>query len=127
MGGSKPNAMIFCYTPVEFNDIPKTTELGAIVKQLPAELNSIDFVDKNTPPAFIWHTVEDEKVPVSNALRFAAKCLDFMIPFEIHVYEKGQHGLSLNSDLTAYKLDHPGNVETWVPMCIKWLNDLFNF
>jgi len=125
-GGSKPNAMILCYTNVDNKNL-MNSELGAIIKQGTLEINSVNYVDKNTPPVFIWHTTEDEKVPVTNALRFAEKCHENKVPFELHIYEKGQHGLSLNTDLTAYKMDHPVNVDTWVQLCINWLNSLFSF
>lgn len=126
-GGSKPNAIILCYGLVELEEAVTNTKVGAILNEMPAELSSVNFVDANTPPAFIWHTLEDEKVPVENALKFSEKCLDNAVPFELHIYGNGQHGLSLNTDLTAYKLDHPINVDTWVPLCINWLNELFNF
>ncbi|MBG0783523.1 MAG: alpha/beta hydrolase [Anaerolineaceae bacterium] len=126
-GGSKPNAMVLCYTPVEMKETVKNSKVGAILQKLPLEVNSVNFVDKNTPPTFIWHTMEDEKVPVINAIKFAEKCLEYGVPFELHIFEKGQHGLSLNTDLTAYKLSHPVNVDKWVPMCINWLNNLFHF
>ncbi len=126
-GGSRPDAMILCYTPVRMEKAPANTSLGAIMKQSPSELSSINYVGSNTPPVFIWHTMNDEKVPVANALEFAAKCAENNVPFELHVYEDGQHGLSLNTDLTAYKMRHAVNVDTWTSLCINWLNRLFNF
>lgn len=126
-GGSRPNAMILCYTPVEMEKAPENTSVGAIMKHCPMELSSVNYVDSNTPPTFIWHTVNDEKVPVVNALKFATKCEENNVPFELHVYEDGQHGLSLNTNLTAYGMHHAVNVATWVPLCINWLNSLFEY
>jgi acetyl esterase/lipase len=127
-GGSKPNAMIISYGAVSFGNAPPVnTKAGAITRQRPAELNSVDFIDEHTPPAFIWHTMEDEKVPVSGALILANKCLEKKVPFELHIYQNGRHGLSLNTDLTAYGMKPAVNVDTWVPLCIKWLNNLFDF
>ena len=127
-GGSRPDAMLLAYAPVEMEQRPSSnTQLGALLKDRPEELSSVRYVDNQTPPAFIWHTVNDEKVPVKNALLFAAKCLEFQIPFELHIFEHSPHGLSLNSDLTAYHLEHPVNVSSWVPCCIDWLNKLFAF
>lgn len=127
-GGSRPNALILAYAAVMMKQRETVnTKVGRLLEDRPAELSSVDFVDEHTPPAFIWHTMEDEKVPVENALQFAAKCLEKKIPFELHIYEYGRHGLSINTDLTAYKMDHPINVETWVPCCINWLNKLFEF
>ncbi len=58
------------------------------------ELSLETRVDKDTPPAFLWHTAEDGSVPVENSLMYAAACRRNGIPFELHIFEKGGHGLS---------------------------------
>ena len=62
-----------------------------LVAALSAELH----VSKNTPPCFIWHTVEDKSVPVENALLFASALRRAGVPFALHIYEKGPHGAGL--------------------------------
>jgi len=61
------------------------------VRRLSNELQ----VTKDTPPTFLWHTVEDAAVPVENALLFAAALRRAGVPFDLHVYERGRHGLGL--------------------------------
>lgn len=127
-GGSRPDALVLAYALVETNEhAPSNTKVGVLLRNRPDEMNSACHVDAHTPPSFIWHTLNDEKVPAKNALLFAEKCLEHHVPFELHVFEQGQHGLSLNTDLTAYKLEHPVNVDLWVTCCINWLDQLFDF
>ncbi len=57
-------------------------------------LNLDEQVTKDTPPAFIWATAEDACVPPSNALRYALALDKQGISYELHVYPRGQHGLS---------------------------------
>ena len=52
-------------------------------------------VSAATPPAFLWHTADDPVVPAMNALRFAAACAQQPVPFELHMYASGPHGLAL--------------------------------
>ncbi len=52
-------------------------------------------VDKNTVPAFIWHTRTDQLVPVENSLLLASALAENGIDFELHIYPDGPHGLSL--------------------------------
>ena len=67
----------------------------------------------HTPPCFIWHTVEDAAVPVENSLMFVSALQKNDVPFELHVYPKGRHGLGLNTDFG------------WEESLIRWLGELF--
>ncbi|MBQ3973140.1 MAG: alpha/beta hydrolase [Lachnospiraceae bacterium] len=55
-------------------------------------------VQADTPPAFLWSTVTDESVPMENALRYATALREKKIPFELHVFSQGKHGLSLGDE-----------------------------
>ena len=83
-------------------------------------------VDENTPPMFLWHTAEDGCVPVENSLLMAAALSQNKIPFEMHIFPHGGHGLCLATEETAY-----GNaaavipeVAAWMPLSIDWLRRL---
>lgn len=71
-------------------------------------------VSAETPPCFIWHTVEDAAVPVENSLEFASALQRNAVPFELHVYPKGRHGLGLNADFD------------WEDSLMRWLGGLFD-
>jgi acetyl esterase/lipase len=76
-----------------------------LVKKLSNELQ----VTKDTPPCFIWHTWEDKAVKVENSLEFAAALQRAGVSFDLHVYQKGPHGLGLGKN-------HP-----WANDCVYWL------
>jgi len=82
-------------------------------------------VNKNTPPTFIWHTYNDTCVPVENSLLFAGAMKQIGIPFELHIFDQGVHGLSVctkESGQNAKLID--SHVGEWVELCIQWLNRL---
>ncbi len=63
-------------------------------KQLIQRLELDELVTKDTPPAFIWTTAEDDLVPSENALLFALALAKQHIRYELHVYPQGRHGLA---------------------------------
>ena len=75
------------------------------------------------PPTFLWHTFEDQIVPVENSLLFAVALRKKRGPFELHVYSEGVHGLALANDLT---MDAGGggvckSCEGWLALACDWL------
>ena len=60
-------------------------------------------VTENTPPTFIWTTAEDNVVPPVNSLLMAMELSRHKVPFELHVYQKGEHGISLAIEETSGK------------------------
>lgn len=79
-------------------------------------------VNGSTPPAFLWHTAEDSCVAVENSLVYAAALSKNKIPFELHVYPYGSHGLSTADRETCDNI--PANaafVKDWLDALKKWL------
>jgi acetyl esterase/lipase len=89
------------------NADPKLVELYSNEKQVTAK----------TPPTFIFHTFEDTAVVPENAVRFYLACKNAKVPVELHMYEKGRHGVGIN----------PKNVSTgtdaWRLRLAEWLAD----
>lgn len=79
-------------------------------------------VSADTPPTFIWHTADDALVYGQNALRFAAALAEHRVPYELHVFESGVHGLSLADDTTDVQgvFLNP-DVQIWMDLALKWL------
>ncbi len=75
-------------------------------------------VKQNTPPAFIWHTAEDNCVPVISSLLYAQALSKYNIPFELNIFPKGEHG---SSTCDAQTID---NVDNTVNYNHKWLNSV---
>lgn len=113
---SRPDLGILCYPVITMGD--KTHQgsrnnlLGTnATPQLMWFLSNELQVTPETPPTFVWHTVEDKAVPVENSLMFAAALQRAGVPFDLHVYEKGRHGIGLANG-------HP-----WTKDCLFWLRE----
>jgi acetyl esterase/lipase len=85
-------------------------------------------VSGDTPPSFLWHTVADTAVPVENSLLFAQALQAARVPFEMHLFPNGPHGLSLATVETS-TADLAPNPEAaqWMGLSITWLRKLFSF
>ena len=79
-------------------------------------------VTDHTPPAFLWHTSEDRGVPVQNSLMYAQALADHGIPFALHVYPHGGHGLATVDEQTNNQLDPKAAYGAdWIDAALKWL------
>lgn len=127
------NASVLCY-PVISGDFSFTHQ-GSILNLLGREPESQEEADyfsceKNvrsiTPPAFIWHTAEDGCVPVKNSLVYAAALAEKEVPFELHIYPFGGHGLST---CDKHTIDNVTNIITydgaWLDSLKKWFRLIF--
>jgi acetyl esterase/lipase len=80
-----------------------------MVKRFSNELQ----VSRQTPPAFLIHSLNDDLVPVQNSINYALALKKNNIPCELHMYEAGGHG---------YGLGRSADTESsWPEACIKWL------
>lgn len=83
-------------------------------------------VDGHTCPAFLFHTADDNCVPVQNSLLMAGALAAHYIPFELHVYAHGPHGVGLATEESAG--GRPGMVlpavATWFSLSLTWLSGL---
>jgi acetyl esterase/lipase len=70
-------------------------------------------VTGSAPPFFLWHTAEDQYVPVEHTYRLAASLAAHAVPQEVHVFPSGPHGLGLaiNAGATAAWSDL---AESWI-------------
>lgn len=117
MGRIRPDAMIVGYPQI----------LATNSSIFPAALPGIDAaVDASTPPAFIFHTFEDTLVPVNNALALASALEQSKVPFELHIFRNGIHGLSLATPLTSSGLRSmvDSDAAKWFGLCIAWLKNV---
>ena len=84
------------------------------------QVNLVKRVSPTTVPAFIWTTAQDGLVPPCDSLYFATELSKNKIPFELHVYPHGHHGLStgsreINGDIPALAL-----VSRWLEDCARF-------
>ena len=126
----RPDAMILCYPVITAGEF---AHRGSFVNLLgeahDALCDSVSLekrVSEDTPPTFLWHTWEDEAVPVENSLLFAAALRRHGVPCEMHIYQRGHHGLALCNGETcaadgARRQDECSN---WIDMAARWLKEL---
>ena len=78
-------------------------------------------VTEKSSPAFIWATVTDQVVPMENSMLVASAYRTAGVPFELHIFAEGQHGLSLSTKETIW-VNEP--VQAWIPLHFTWLESL---
>lgn len=121
---SRPDFGILCYAVISFQDSfghigSRHNLIGsnpdpALVDQLSNEKQ----VTAQTPPAFIWSTVDDPVVKVANSLAFANACLANKVPFDLHLYQKGPHGIGLSPGKNGVE---PNDVHPWAKDVLYWM------
>ncbi len=119
-----PNAQILCYPVIKLSVDSTLTHTGSCINllgeaQLPLSrsLTPQYIVSEKTPPCFMWHTLADGAVPVTNSLDYAAALRSRNISCELHVFPDGYHGMGLAKaeDKVAK------HVSTWAEMLLRWL------
>lgn len=84
-------------------------------KEMLAKLSSQKQVSSETPPTFIWHTGEDTGVLPENSVAFYLALRKANVPAELHIYERGRHGLGLAHSVPA--------TADWTERCTTWLRN----
>ena len=118
-GAGRADLAVLCYPVITMHD-PHThvgsreyllgpNPSAALVDRLSADRQ----VTPRTPPTFVWHTADDDVVPVENAMLYAAALRANGVPFELHVYAHGRHGVGLAGDDPVLR--------TWTDRCADWL------
>jgi acetyl esterase/lipase len=118
---SRPDFGILCYPVISMGPmghaISREQFLGPNPDKSLITLYSDELqVTAATPPGFLWHTYEDSVVSVENSLSFAKALKEHGVPFALHVYEHGRHGLGLGA---KYPFDNP---HPWTRDLLVWLS-----
>lgn len=110
----RPDALGLCY-PVAISWGNTHEESFENVSRGDASLRerlSLDrLVRPDMPPVFLWHTRDDQSVPVRNSLVLANALDEAGVDFAAHIYRHGQHGLS-----TADEMVYP----VYGVPCVSW-------
>jgi acetyl esterase/lipase len=117
----KPDFGVLCYAVTTFDPPYGHTGSGDNLlgrnasPEQKALMNLPAHVTKDTPPCFLWHTMEDTGVPPQNSESFADALRANKVPYELHIFQKGPHGIGL-ADKTPYSNAHP-----WAKDLLYWL------
>jgi len=117
----RPDMGILCYAVIQIHD--KYTHTGTSVNLLGSEpdraladsMSGEKAVREDCPPCFIWHTFADCCVPCENALLFAKALSDKKIPYELHIFPEGPHGIGLGGEWK--------HSAQWFPLLVNYIKD----
>ena len=117
---SRPDAFIPCYAVVSFGAFTHRGSRESLLGQenadnweLVRKFSNELHITPDTPEAFIWHTAADQAVPVENSLNLALALSAQGVPYEMHIFPQGQHGLGLAEEYE--------DVKQWTALLQKWL------
>ena len=118
----RPDCAVLSYAVLTFGDHRHHGSMynlfgtGIPARPLREALSPERQVSAATPPCFLWHTASDDAVPVQNSLLFASALAEQRVPFALHVYPEGQHGLGLAQGHAS--------AGGWTRDCAEWLRQL---
>ena len=130
-GTNKPTGMILCY-PVLcwFDKTHSGTFINAFGTDKPTEeqirlISLENDLGENTPPACLWHTANDQAVNVQNTLKMATALSEAKIPFEVHIFPDGPHGMALATEATGASpnMINP-RVAEWPRLADGWMKSV---
>jgi len=120
---SRPDAVVVGYGafsdvafPGHFMDNPFRDEKRADKLFLSVEHH----IDCSTPPFFIWQTISDDPRLGFNLGRALTEA---GVPFELHVFPDGVHGLALADGNNDLSMNEP-HTARWSELCVQWLENL---
>jgi acetyl esterase/lipase len=119
---SRPDFAVLVYPVITMNQ--ESTHKGSQRNLLgdspdPALLTKLSTdrqVTARTPPTFLFHTNEDAGVPAENSVQFYLALRKAGVPAELHIFQKGEHGVGLAPSDPALRI--------WPELLFTWMNGL---
>ncbi len=116
---SRPDFLVLAYPVISFD--PAIAHSGSVRnllgdnpdEKLREELSADRHVTAQTPPTFLFHTDGDTGVVPENSIRFYLALRRAKVPAELHIFEKGPHGVGL-------ALSDPA-LAAWPTLLLTWL------
>lgn len=126
---NRPDAAVLAYPVISAGECWHAGSFENLLGSGPSEeMRELGSAEKqagpHTPPVFLWHTADDPVVPVENSLLMATALKKAAVPFELHIYASGPHGLSLCTEETGMISPHCAG---WIDLAADWLKDTLNF
>lgn len=121
----RPNALILSYPVITDGAMThaETLQNVSAAQTEPPHYWALEtHVTAETPPTFLWHTMDDDCVPVENSFLFLTALRRNNIPCECHFYMHGQHGLSV---CTGEVDCAQSPARSWIALCRSWIETLF--
>lgn len=130
IGENRPDGLILAYPVITAGKYAHrgtiNVSIGDDADEDELDAHSLELlVSDKTPPTFLWHTADDSAVPVENSLLFAHALSENNVPFELHVYPTGAHGMSLATRQTSCgnRGLESARISGWTSLAAAWVND----
>lgn len=127
----KPDGLILAYPVITSGEFAHQDSFQALLGEEYEEMKEFvsleNQIEEDMMPVFLWHTFEDGSVPAENSLLFADALRKKNIPFELHIYPRGRHGLSLANEETNPINGKSALVlecQNWITMAGAWIKNL---
>jgi acetyl esterase/lipase len=114
----RPDFAVLIYPVITM--LPPYTHRGSVQnllganpdKELLEKLSNETQITPQTPPTFLVSTWEDTAVPAENSIQFYLALRKAKVPAELHIFEKGPHGVGLGRPGLA--------MSNWPQLCTEW-------
>ncbi len=99
--------------------------LNGYTEEAKAELyprvNLDEAVTEQVPPTYLWATATDQVVPVKNTLCYALALAEHKVPYELHVFTEGAHGISSGSaEINSWQIATAKATRVWIDECANF-------
>jgi len=126
---SRPDRLILVYPVITF--APPFRHSGSLrnllgenpAPELVENLSNDRQVTRDTPPTFLAHTNADTSVAAENSMQFALALRKAGVPVELHLFERGRHGLGLGGGAAQLKIAPDPAFQAWPKLCETWLKN----
>lgn len=101
----RPDFSILIYPVISFGTVTHAGSVKNLLGENPTAaqrsyFSSQNYVNAQTPPAFLVHANNDASVPVKNSILYNEALTKFKVPAEMHIYPAGGHGFGLQNKTT---------------------------
>lgn len=124
-GYNKPKGVMLIYPVVSGVCFPHRPSFEYLLMKDDPTTEELEYVslekhtDSDSSPAFLVHTFEDGVVDVRNSLALAEAYKKANVPFEMHIYPTGVHGISLANEITTPDDADPHKAK-WTSNAAEW-------
>ena len=128
---SRPGAIISCYSAFNYVDLPMTDIMEIMLGKNNNEqdrdaLSVARHIPEKMPPVFLWASGHDSLIDPRHSMNLAECLCKAGIPFELHIFDGGEHGIGLADETNIEKDYSDAHVGRWVDLCLEWLGGKFS-
>ncbi len=122
----RPDCLVLCYPVISMGKLGHEGSTLALCHGDEERVRrfSLENADVSCcPPAFIWHSQEDELVDVRNSMLFHCRLVEAGRPCEFHMFQTGVHGMAAGDEAGGL----PDRSRLWLPLARVWLSSVLSF